>query len=67
MINMYRYPCKVALFCQVLITLDFRDRFSKNTPLSKFVNVCPVGAKLFHADGWTVRLTDVTKLIQWNL
>jgi len=34
-------------------------RFSKNTQISNFVKLCPVGAELYHADGQT----DMTKLL----
>jgi hypothetical protein len=34
------------------------DRFSKNTPISKYVKILPVGAELFRANGWT----DMAKL-----
>lgn len=27
------------------------------------MKICPVGATLFHADGWTDRQTDMTELI----
>jgi len=33
--------------------------FSKNTQMTNFMKILPVGAELFHADGWT----DMTKLI----
>jgi hypothetical protein len=33
--------------------------FSKNPQISNFMEIRPVGAELFHADGWT----DMTKLI----
>jgi len=29
------------------------DRFSKNTHISNFTKICPVGAELFHVDRWT--------------
>jgi len=34
-------------------------RFSTNTQISNFMEICPVGAELFRADG----RTDMTKLI----
>jgi len=39
--------------------LNFLNSFSKNTQISNFIKICPVGAELFHAD----RRTDMTKLI----
>jgi hypothetical protein len=38
--------------------LEFLGRFSKNTQISNFIKIRPVGAELFHADGGT----DMTKL-----
>jgi len=39
-------------------TLNFLDRFSKNTQISNFVKKnLPVGAELFHAEGQTDRET----------
>jgi hypothetical protein len=40
------------------MNLELRDRFSKNTQISNFMKMRPVGAELFHADG----RTDMTKL-----
>jgi len=37
----------------------FRQIFKKNPQISNFMNICPVGAELFHEDGQT----DMTKLI----
>jgi len=34
----------------ILIKLEFLDIFSKNTQISSFMKICPVGAKLFQAD-----------------
>ena len=37
---------------------NFLDWFSKNTQISNFIKIRPVGAELFHTDGQT----DMTKL-----
>jgi len=42
--------------------LEFLDRFSKNTHISNFVKIRPVGAEMFHADKGKTQ-TDMTKLI----
>jgi len=39
--------------------MTFLDRFAKNTQISNFIEIRPVGAELFHADGQA----DTTKLI----
>jgi len=38
--------------------LIFLDRFSKNTQISNFIKIRPVGAELFHADGRLDGQTD---------
>jgi hypothetical protein len=46
--------------CQILMRLGFSQQiFEKNTRISYFMKILPVGAKLFHADG----RTDMTKVI----
>jgi len=35
--------------------LNFLETISKNTQISNFMNIRPVGAELLHADGGTVR------------
>jgi hypothetical protein len=42
-----KYRCA----CQILMKLEFFDRFSKNIQISNFMKVRPVAAKLFRADG----------------
>jgi hypothetical protein len=37
--------------------------FSKNTQISNFIKLRPVGVELFQADGETGGKTDMTKLI----
>jgi len=32
-----------------------RTGVSKNTQISNFIEIFPVGTELFHADGWTER------------
>jgi len=53
--------------CQILVKLNFLDRFSKNIPISDFFKIHLVGAKLFHEDGRmdgrTHGRADVTKLV----
>jgi len=44
-----RYSCQI----------EYSRQFTKNTQISNFMNIRPVGAEMFDADG----RTDVTKLI----
>jgi hypothetical protein len=32
--------------------LEFSPHITKNTQISNFMKLCPVGAKWFNADGW---------------
>jgi hypothetical protein len=35
---------------QILMTLEFMDRFLKTAEMSNFMNICPLGATLFGMD-----------------
>ena len=57
-INVLKFSCKLPIMLvRLQRNLNFRDRFSKNTQVSNFINVSPVGAKLFQADGQMDRQT----------
>ena len=43
--------------------LNLLNGFSKNTQISNFMKIRPLGAKLFHEDSRTDRRTDMAKLI----
>jgi hypothetical protein len=57
------HPLKYPLFFQILIKLEFSNRFSKYTQISNFITIRSVGAALFHEDGRTIRQRDMMKLI----
>jgi hypothetical protein len=59
-----KYPLFSSHFNETLV---FLDRFSKNSHISNFLKIRPVGAELFHADGQTdgrtEKRTEKTQLI----
>ena len=58
-ITVYRSSRKVPSFPDMLqLNLNFVDVFSKNTEISNFMEIHPVGAELFRANG----RTDMAKL-----
>jgi hypothetical protein len=46
----FRYP---------VLYLNFLDRFSKNSQISNFMKICPVGAEFFDANGRTDMMKPV--------
>jgi len=63
-INVHRSSCQVPNFlARLQLNLRFPDIFSKNTRISNFKKIHPVGAELFRADGRTDRRTGMTELI----
>jgi hypothetical protein len=46
--------------------LNFLASFSKNTQISNFITVHPMGAELFQADRWIDGMTDMMKLSRFS-
>ena len=63
--NIYWSSCKVpVIFCEILMKFEFsRQFFSKNSQISNFMKIRPVGAELCHADGRTDRRTGVKLIV----
>jgi hypothetical protein len=58
--NAYWCSCKVpVILFRFYWSLNFLHPYSKNTQISNFMKIRPVGVELFHAD----RRTDMTKVI----
>jgi len=52
--NVYWSSCKEAVILfPILMDLYFPRQIFKNTQISNFTKIRPVGAELFHADGQT--------------
>jgi len=55
--NVYRYSC--AILTKLEISPKIFEKYSN----PNFMNIRPVGAELFYADGWKDEQTDMTKLL----
>jgi len=63
-IYVYWPSCKVPfILVRLYWKFNFLDRLSKNTQISNFMKILPVGAEIFHADRRTNGQTGKTKLI----
>jgi hypothetical protein len=57
--NYHGYSCKVpVILVRFQFSLNFLDRFSKNSQISDLIKIRPVRANLFDADRQTYRQTD---------
>jgi hypothetical protein len=60
------YMWSTRYSCKILMKLDFFfENFSKNTQMSYYIKIRPVGAEMFRADGRTygpTRLDDSSSL-----
>jgi hypothetical protein len=70
MIKMYTdLRVKYPLFCRALVKHEFSQRSSKNTQISNFMKIHPVGAESFHAegrtDGQTHRRAEANRSLQF--
>ena len=53
-VSVERSSCKVpVILVRLPWNLNFIDNFSKNTRISNFMKIRPMGAELFHVDGQT--------------
>jgi len=54
MIKMYiGLHVKYRYSCHILMELELFRQIYENNQISTFMKICPVGAELFHAKGWT--------------
>jgi hypothetical protein len=44
---------RTRYFCRILMELDFCRQVFEKSQIQNFINIRPVGAELFHADGRT--------------
>jgi len=61
--NVYRSSCKVPIILvRFKLNLNFLGLFKKNTQISNFMKILPVGDELLHAEGRTDMWAEMTKL-----
>jgi hypothetical protein len=60
--KVFVFHYSIRYSCQILMKLEFSDRYLKINQISNLTKICPVGAELLHEDRWTDGQADMMKL-----
>ena len=62
-VNIHESSCKYSLILLDFKKLEISRQFLRNIQVSNFMKIRPLGDELFHADEWTDRQADMSKVI----